>query len=78
MKNIEVRVGGLFIDENFSGIISKNDVCGTFKGPGESGGVYTVNCKETILSEVITVQLKDDDSILQISSINIEKDTQGK
>ena len=78
LESIEVRAGRSFTDDDFSGIITKNKVCGSFKGPGERGGVYTVKCKEAILSDVITVQLKDDNSILQISSINIEKDVQGK
>ena len=78
LRDIEVRAGTSFVDDNFTGIIAKNKLCGSFEGPGDEGGIYTINCKNTILADVITVQLKDDDSVLQISSMHAEKDEKGE
>ena len=78
LRNLEIRAGKSFIDSKFSGLITINSLCGNFKGPGEDGGVYTINCDTAIVSDVITIQLKDDNSILQIKSISIQQPSNGK
>ena len=78
LRLIEIRAGDSPIEADFSGRILTNKLCGTFIGPGETGGEYTIECKEPILSDVITIQLKDDNSILQLNQIKIEKDNKGE
>ena len=78
LRDIEVRAGSSFVDGEFSGIITTNKICGSFKGPGHEGGIYTIKCTSNIIADVITVQLKDDDSLLQISSMHVEKGKTGK
>ena len=78
LRNLEIRAGESSIDSKFSGLITINSLCGNFKGPGEDGGVYTINCDTAIVSDVITIQLKDDNSILQIKSISIQQPSNGK
>ena len=77
LRDIEVRAGTSSIENEFSGIITTNELCGSFMGPGHEGGIYTIKCKSNILADVVTVQLKDDDSLLQISSMHIEKSKTG-
>ena len=77
LRDIEVRAGSSYVDDDYSGIIKTNEVCGSFKGPGHEGGIYTIKCKSNMMVDVITVQLKDDDSLLQISSMHIEKGQTG-
>ena len=78
LRDIEIRAGKSIIDDNYSGIIKENELCGSFQGPGNEGGIYTIKCYAKISADVITVQLKDDDSVLHISSMNIEKDQAGE
>ena len=52
--------------------------CGTFKGPGNAGGEYTIWCADTIFADFISIQLLDDNKMLQLSGIKIEKDVNGK
>ena len=78
LRDIEVRAGSSYVEDEYSGIITTNELCGSFKGPGHEGGIYTIKCKSSMVVDVITVQLKDDDSLLQISSMHIEKGQTGK
>ena len=57
LRNVEVRVGTQTLDKNFKGKIEENELCGEFKGPGESARIYTIRCTEAIWSDYITVQL---------------------
>ena len=78
LRNIEVRAGRSSINDGVFGKITNNNVCGNFKGPGMEAGEYTIKCKNTLLADVISIQLLDDDSILQLRGIQIEKDVNGK
>ena len=57
LKSVEVRAGKTPIDAGYKGRITSNDLCGTFVGPGEDAGVYTVTCNSPILANVVTLQI---------------------
>ena len=37
--------------------IDINQVCGTYKGPGQDGKTYTINCDSALLAKYVTVQI---------------------
>ena len=58
LREIEVRAGTTKLSPGFNGReITSNAVCGTFKGPGVTGGVYNITCSPPIQSNVVTIQL---------------------
>ena len=70
-KNVEVRAGLVGINSTFNGKITVNDVCGRVKGEvyAEAGKVHKVECGSTLLSEYITVQIRDKSSTLTINEL---------
>jgi hypothetical protein len=75
LRNVEVRAGSQSLSSNFKGEpITINTVCGQFHGPGESGGIYTIKCKNKIVSNYITVQLMSaEPTTLHITEILINE-----
>ena len=68
--NIEIRAGSEALVSNVIGAIAINHLCGHVTGPGESGGIYTVQCRNFVQSDYVTVQaISQNHSILQITEI---------
>ena len=74
LKDVEVRIGSEALHSNFTGPITINHLCGHFFGPGESGGIYTIKCKDETASDFVSLQVVNPDhKILQITEILINE-----
>ena len=71
LQNVTIRAGLLRLAQNFRGVISINEQCGLFEGPGQNGKQYTINCSSSIAAKYVTVQIVGSRSILQINEIDI-------
>ena len=58
LKAIEIRAGEDLIADDHSGPIEENTKCGTFDGPGRTGGVHTIICDRPIAARIVTIQIK--------------------
>ena len=77
LKHIEVRAGTSFVEDDFTGKMKINELCGTFDGPGKDRRVYTIMCKNAIKADYVTVQILDLDSILEINELELITKSQG-
>ena len=77
LKHLEVRAGTSFVEDDFTGKMKINELCGTFDGPGKDRRVYTIMCKNTIKADYVTVQILDLDSILEINELELITKSQG-
>ena len=65
LQNLEVRAG---MKNDLT-----NDVMGSFKGPGTTGGVHVVRFTKPILAEFMTFQLVKKSATLQINGIRLNQ-----
>ena len=72
-KNVEVRAGSddIKTDAKFSGTITINHLCNKFSGTAQAGRAETIYCSSPIMANYITVQILDDDSILEINEMDV-------
>ena len=74
LENIEIRAGSEALVSNVIDPIAINHLCGHVTGPGESGGIYTVQCRNFVQSDYVTVQaISQNHSILQITEILVNE-----
>ena len=74
LENIEIRAGSEALVSNVIDPIAINHLCGHVTGPGESGGIYTVQCRNFVQSDYVTVQpTNQNHSILQITEILVNE-----
>ena len=78
LSDVEVRAGNTALQSNFTGKITANKICGKFEGPGRNGENYTIDCEEEIMAEYVTIQIIDDNALLNISEIQIQTGYNGK
>ena len=78
LVNFEVRAGLRSIPENYNGKISINELCGTIEIRGGEDRVYPIICNKSILADYITIQMIDDDVMLQINELEVIKDADSK
>ena len=78
LKDVEIRAGMAGVDPSFTKKrIQVNPICGTFPGPGNDGGTYTILCEAPIKANYVTVQIVPNiefpnllpESILQINEL---------
>ena len=73
-KNVEIRAGMNDVSAGTSNqLLAINTVCATFEGPPSTNEDINLRCGAPILAKFITIQLKDEDSILQINEFKIYK-----
>ena len=74
LKLVEIRAGKRTIKGNHKGRITENTICGTFFGPGETGGIYTVKCDNHIDANIITLQIVENGAqFLQLDEVEFIK-----
>ena len=78
LKHLEVRAGTSFVEDNFTGKMRINELCGSFDGPGKNRRVYTIMCKNEIEADYVSLQILDLDSVLEINELEIIPKSQGK
>ena len=73
LKNLEIRVGSDEIDQGKAdnGLITENTHCGLFAGPGRNGEVITIKCTKPTDGKYVTLQMKDETSILNIAEVEV-------
>ena len=70
LQSVEVRAGIHPIEADYKGRITKNSLCGTYVGPGENAGVYTVTCNPPIHANIVTLQIvASGDQTLQLDEV---------
>ena len=74
----EVRAGLSSLPEAHTGKIAINQLCGQIEIRGGEDRVYPVICEKSILADYITIQVIDDNALLQINELELIKDTDGK
>ena len=77
LKHLEVRAGTSFVEDDFTGKMKINELCGTLDGPGKNRRVYTIMCKNEIEADYVTLQILDLDSVLEINELEIITKSQG-
>jgi hypothetical protein len=85
LVNFEVRAGLRSVSElsDFSpgihkGKIAINELCGTIEIRGGEDRVYPIICSKSILADYITIQMIDDNAMLQINELEVIKDADSK
>ena len=78
LVNFEVRAGLTSLPETHSGKIQINQLCGTMEIRGGEDRVYPVICDKSIRADYVTIQVMDDNAMLQINELEIIKDIDGK
>ena len=78
LKHLEVRAGTSFVEDNFTGKMRINELCGSFDGPAKNRRVYTIMCKNDIEADYVSLQILDLDSVLEINELEIITKSQGK
>ena len=56
LKDMEVRVGEWKVTLENPRVISRNPVCGTYKGPGKDGEVVYIQCSPPLKGRYVTIQ----------------------
>ena len=78
LVKFEVRAGLSSLPETHKGKIAINQLCGKIEIRGGEDRVYPVICDKSILADYITIQVIDDNAMLQINELEIIEDTVGK
>ena len=78
LVNFEVRAGLTSLPEAHEGKITINQVCGKIEIRGGEDRVYPVICDNGILADYVTIQVIDDNAMLQINELEIIIDNDGK
>ena len=76
--NFEVRAGMTSLPEGHEGKITINQPCGKIEIRGGEDRVYPVVCDNSILADYVTIQVIDDNAMLQINELEIIIDNDGK
>ena len=75
--NIEVRAGISSLSASYKGKITINKLCARVEVRGGEDRVYPIVCENSILADYITVQVIDDNAILQINELEIIENSEG-
>ena len=85
LVNFEVRAGLRsmsdlpdFAPEHYNGKISINELCGRIEIRGGEDRVYPIICSKSILADFITIQMIDDNAMLQINELELIKESKKK
>ena len=86
LVNFEVRAGLRSVSEltgvthylNHNAKISINELCGTIEIRGGEDRVYPIICSKSILADYITIQIIDDNAMLQINELEVIKEGDSK
>ena len=78
LVNFEVRAGMTSLPEGHEGKITINQPCGKIEIRGGEDRVYPVVCDNSILADYVTIQVIDDNAMLQINELEIIIDNDGK
>ena len=78
LVNYEVRAGLSSLPANYKGRILKNVLCGRIEIRGGEDRVYPIVCDQAIIANYITVQIIDDNAVLQINELEVMDGKDGK
>ena len=71
LKNLEIRVGSEAINKLKTGMITKNTLCAIYAGPGGNGEIITIKFKTPTDGKYVTLQLKDNPTIMNIAEVEV-------
>ena len=75
--NIEVRAGSSLIRKDYKGRITLNKLCARIEIRGGEDRVYPIICAKSILADYITIQMMDDNAMLQINELEVIEHSEG-
>ena len=78
LVNYEVRAGLSSLPANYKGRILKNVRCGRIEIRGGEDRVYPIVCDQAIIANYITIQIIDDNAVLQINELEVMDGKDGK
>jgi hypothetical protein len=72
LNNIEARVGEIETTVENSSIILRNELCGTYPGPGKDGEIVYIQCSRPLTGRYGTLRTRDDkEQIINIAEVAV-------